>query len=264
MSSIIAHKDTNTNKYMGVLISELKESFRITATLLNTHKEFYPVRWNRQEEDTGSACLNLGVLIYSLRMKTRREEVTSGQLHELSRFVHKSAQKFIAKELQLINPEIVFEREENFDWEYSTRGFQLLRDYDLLGYYEGLVDLSYLTQFCKDHDISIYEEENTTTEVEITITKTINIDGTSIEVPKSVSTDVLDASISLLEEIARSSSILINKVGCTDKVRILRRGQECAPSALNTEQLSSISKQLDKSPILLRKLLAIGSGNGSI
>ena len=261
MPSNLPNQNTTTN--IGVSISELKESFYITSKVINLHKELHPGRWNRCEEDTGSAFLNLGVVIYFLRKQNpNTNQFTSKEMHGLSRLVYNSLQTFLTEELGLLNPEIIFEREDTFDWEYTTRGFQLLRDYDLLSYPNSIINVRPLIKFCNDNGISTFQES--TTEVELKILKTLNIDGASIEVPQSVNTEVLAASLELLEEIAISQSIRIDRMGFKNEVKVLRRGQECDASSLNAEELSSISNQLKKSPNLLRKLLSVRSDSGSV
>lgn len=278
MPSIIFTQDTNTNIVPPeqYIMSDLKSAFEDAAAIFNKHAEHYPRRWNCTKEATGSAYLNLVVVLYckmrGLRFGRGMEEtLASRDLHSMSRYLHSVATNYFMEEIGLIDREIIQNhvyvvlKKGHFCWDYFTGGLQMLRSYDLLSYEEGEVFFTGdLQNFIEAHDITLSES---TGEVELKITRKLQInEEVEVEIPETVESEVINASIDLIKLISSSidNGYSISTIGCKNEVKILRRGKECGFDTLSNKEISSITNQLEECPKLLRKLLNLGSGNGSV
>lgn len=249
--------------------SELKKCFYNAAVIFNAHQEEYASKWNFSEDAIGSAYLNIVYVLYCKMRNIGLEGISSRDMHKGSRCLHSVAKNYYLVEMNVLNDKIRFERGDaflsEFDWEYTPRGFQMLRNYNLLEYiaYSGMVSLNCLVEFCDNANISL---RGTSPEAEIKILKLLQINDSKYEIPESIQPETLSASIKLIEEIARSGNFgfSITNIGCKDVIKVFRRGNECNISDLCNSELSRIAVQLEQSPNLMRKLISIGVGNGSI
>ena len=284
MPSIIFNPDTNTNSNnigyasyppTSLLNSELKKCFKDASIIFNKHLELYPKRWNYSESATGSAYLNLVAVLYCKITELRfasfgEEEISTRDLHRICRYLHKVALDYYQVQMNLLDEAISFERISKpyisgrpFLWEYSTGGLQMLRNYELMSYDSGEVLYSGdLENFITSNNIAL---STRTEEVELKITKKLQVNDTEVEIPETVEPEVLSASIDLIKLISSSlDNYSISPMGCKDEIKILRRGMECDVTSLSNRELSSLAVQLEASPSLLRKIIKLGMGNGSI
>jgi len=276
MLRIIFNLDTNTNPAneadmsyppSALVNTELEICFEEAAKVFNKHLEKFPGRWNYSEKATGSAYLNLVTVIYFLRMyPDNGETLPTRHMHSISRFLHGCALKFFSQEMNLLSENIVFDRAtppNRFYWEYSTGGLQMLRNYNLLGYVASTVYWSPLLEFCRESDITLSETSPAT---EIKISKVLKINDSKFVIPETIKPEALSASIQLIENIATSGGFgySITSLGCKDEIKVFRRGHECDPASLSSRELSVIAGQLENSPSLMRKLIKLGVGNGSV
>ena len=210
--------------------SDLKQSFYDAAVIFNAHKAQYTSRWNYTEESTGSAYLNIVYVLYCKMRNTNLESVSTLDMHRGSRFLHSVAKDYYLVEMNVLNDSIEFERGASvgFDWEYTSRGHQMLRNYNLLEYvgHSRMVLLNSLVEFCYDSGISLSQSSP---EAEIKISKFLQINSSKYEIPESIQPETLSASIQLIEQIALSGNFgySITNIGCKDVIKIFRRGNEC-------------------------------------
>ena len=244
-----------------LLNKELKKCFLDAATIFNTHYDIYPNKWNTEPASTGSAYVNTVTALYFNRMYGYTS-VTSKYMHEVSRFIHQVATDYYSAEINTLAEGMPFKL--YWTWEYTTRGFQYLRNYGLMEC-EGScrADWSILLEFCEDKLIKFSDESP---EVFIKINKVICINEEynkqiKVEVPETTEPEVVSSVLSLLEQIVSGTSSL-SSIVCEDKVKILRNGAECDVTSLTKKELLCINKQLDED--LLHTLLKLGMQSGPV
>ena len=250
-----------------LLNKELKKCFLDASTIFNTHYDIYPNRWNTEPASTGSAYLNTVTALY-FNLMFGYTSVKSKYMHEVSRFIYQVATDYYSAEINTLSNEIPFSVDEHFPWEYTTKGFQFLRNYGLMECPGSCrADWTNLLGFCKERRIDLGKKEEINN-VEVKVKKTLSILDYSLEVPKEISTEELATSMWLMDKLGKQVGgdleHSINTLKVQNVFLVTRKGQECSVGSLEPLELESILSQLKESPTLLKQLLWLGTTSGPV
>jgi hypothetical protein len=241
----VTNTNTTATEYPPrVLINrDLKKCFLDAATIFNAHYALYPNKWNTATPATGSAYLNAVTLLYVNR-RFKYTSIASKDMHKVSRYLYQVATDYYSAEVNTLADSIPFSVEAHCPWEYTTRGFQYLRNYNLVEYVveTRTADASNLLGFCKERKINLTQKEDT---VEVRVKKE---DIVEVKVKKE---DIVEVKVKKVLSIGGTPSLTISE----DTLSV---------DSLDMVELATIATQLQETPLLLKKLLALKANNGPV